>query len=85
MSAAELRDRLREAEDEGRPWALLAEHLDGRVEAHTWQGVSIDVTVVDETRSALGDWLLVDEPVPCNVAREAIGYLLGTCLRCRQR
>lgn len=84
MSAADLRDRLREAEDEGRPWALLVEHVDGRVEAHTSPGVAMVVTVLDETRSALADWLLVDDLVPCDVARMAIGYSLGECPRCRR-
>lgn len=74
---------LNQAEQDDLLWALLVEHADGQVEILGWDGSAGLVADLEGTEQAMGEWLLVPEPVACDEAAAAQApYFLHECSRC---
>jgi hypothetical protein len=78
MNVAEL---IREADRDDRIWALLVEHEDGALEAHSHEGATA-VFARNATEAAYREWLLVPEPIACDEALAAGVDVLNDCDRC---
>lgn len=61
-------------------WAVVVRHADGKSELHTWERQAIAL-VEEWTVAPVEDFLLTEEPVPCDEAAAAL-ELLHTCGRC---